>query len=109
MLVVKLDNGVLVSIKEDHFVVKDKKLYNAKTKQFEGVDGDRVYFTTFLCGGTKCITSGNVDEYTNEERIKLKGVKKTYENFRDVNIEHFHSVEVYTDDNSVVLEPIFAD
>jgi hypothetical protein len=109
MLVVKLENGTLLNIEEENIVVKDKKLYNTKTKQFEGVDGDRVYFTTFLSGGTKCITSGNVEGYTNEKRIKLRGALKTYENFRDVNVEHFHSVEVYTDENSVVLEQIFVD
>jgi hypothetical protein len=109
MLVLKLNNGEFLNIEEDYLVVKDNKLYNTKTKRFEGVDGDHVYFTTFLSGGTKCITSGTVDGYTNENRIKLRGAMKTYENVKDVNIEHFRSVEVYTDDNSVVLEQIIAD
>ena len=109
MLEVRLNNGVSLDIEDEHLIIKDKRLYNTKTKSFEGVDGDHVSFTTILSGGTKCITSGTVDGYTNENRIKLKGVLKTYENFKDKKVEHFYSIDSFDDKNSVVLDTVFAE
>lgn len=109
-MIIKTDTGVSIKINDKKFVVKNKKLYNTETKKFEGVDGDYVYFTTFMkLSGAKIITSGSVDGYTNGDKIKLKGVTKTYDSVTNVNIEHFRSIEAYTDENAVKLEPVFAD
>ncbi len=109
-MIIKTDLGVFIDINDKKFIVKDKKLYNTETERFEGVDGDYVYFTTFMkTSGSKVITSGSVDGYTNGNRVKLKGVSKTYDSVIDVNIEHFRSVDVYTDENAIKIEPIFVD
>jgi len=90
---IEINNDFTINVTEDFLTVKDKKLYNKNTKQFEGVDGDIVYFTRnekVLCGGT-------VDGYTCGGKIKIRGRKETFENVTEI---HFERVSVITNSNT---------
>lgn len=77
-MIVELDECKTIKIDDACIIVKNGRLFNTVTKQFEGVDGDRVTFYVNGENGNKCWISGTVDGYTCNRRVKLKGVNKLY-------------------------------
>jgi len=59
-------------------VIKDKRLYNTVTKEYEAIDGDGITFCYLNQIGEKCWASGVVEGYTCDRRIKLRGVGGLY-------------------------------
>jgi hypothetical protein len=53
-------------------------LFNTVTKQYEGVDGDRVTFHITRENGGQSWLSGIVDGYTCNRRVKLRGSDRLY-------------------------------
>ena len=96
-MVIETSNSVKLDIKEDYLVVKDKKLYNTKTKKYEGLDGDIV---SFMNGNM--LTKGTVDGYTCGNKVKLRGVDKPFEEVSDVKVEHLLNV-VNSDEDELSL------
>ena len=76
---IQIDNSTILDIVEDYLIIKNNKLYNNNTKQYEGVEGDRVTFIVTKPSGTKCQTSGIVDGYTCGRRVKIRGVEQPYD------------------------------
>jgi len=75
---IEINNSKVIEVEEKHLIVKNGRLYNSTTKQYEGIEGDRVTFFTITDLGSKCYTSGTVDGYTCDNRVKLRGVEKPY-------------------------------
>lgn len=98
-MVIETSNSVKLDVKEDYLVVKDKKLYNTKTKKYEGLDGDIV---SFLNGNM--LTKGTVDGYTCGNKVKLRGVDKPYEGVSDVKVEHLLNVANSDEDELSLAE-----
>ena len=76
---IEVNNSKILDIVEEHLIIKNNKLYNNVTKQYEGIDGDRVTFYVNTTSGNKCWTSGTIDGYTCGRRVKLRGVEQPYE------------------------------
>lgn len=65
---IQVNGGEIVNVTENNLVVRDEKLFNLDTKQFEGVDGDLVEIRQ-----PGIIRRGSVDGYTNGKAIKFRG------------------------------------
>jgi len=76
---IEINNSKVLDIKEECLIIKNNKLYNNVTKQYEGVDGDIVTFYVATSNGGQCWTRGTVDGYTCGRMVKLRGVEKPYE------------------------------
>lgn len=76
---IEINRSTVLDIKEDCLIIKNNRLFNTTTKQFEGVDGDIVTFYITSKTGGKCWTRGTVDGYTCGRRIKVRGVEQPYE------------------------------
>lgn len=76
---IEINNSKVLDIKEEHLIIKNNKLYNNVTKQYEGVDGDRVTFYVKAASGAKCWTTGTIDGYTCDRIVKIRGVEQPYE------------------------------
>ena len=98
-MLIEINNSTKIDIKEDWLVVKDGKLYNATTKKYEGIDGDII---SFLNGNM--ITKGTVDGYTCNDKIKLRGIDKTYKGVKDIRIEHMSIVTNSEEDELFLAE-----
>ena len=95
-MVVKTSIGKLLDIPEGHLIIKDNRLFNTKTGEFEAVDGDIIEFIT-KTNDIKLWHRGFVDGYTNGNNIRLRGVATTeYSNIIHKDIEHI-SVVTYSD------------
>ncbi len=70
---IEVDNCKVINVVEKCLIVKDKRLYNTVTKQFEGVEGDGVTICYLNAVGEKCWVSGTVEGYTCNRRVKLRG------------------------------------
>ena len=91
-MVVKINGDYEVRIKEEDIVVKDKKLYNLKTKKYEAADGDIVEFITEK-NGVRTWHRGYVDGYTYGDKIPFRGVDRSeYHNITYKKIEHISTV-----------------
>jgi hypothetical protein len=91
-MVIEINGERKFGVSEDFLIVKDKRLYNVKTKKFEGVDGDIVEFVKDE-NGKKMSIRGTVDGYTCGNHIKIRGVSD-YESgqINDIRIEHISTV-----------------
>lgn len=75
---IEVNKNLVLDIKEEHLIIKNNKLYNNVTKQYEAIDGDIVTFYAATSNGGKSWARGYVEGYTCDKRIKLRGVDKTY-------------------------------
>lgn len=90
---IKVNDTYEFEIEEQNLSVKDKKLYNTESKQFEGVEGDIVEFTLEE-DGHKILMRGTVDRYTNSGNIKIMGREQMYKTEPvKMKIEHLSVVE----------------
>lgn len=90
---IKVNDTHEFEIEEQNLFVKDKKLYNSDTKQFEGVEGDIVEFIHNE-DGRKVLLRGTVDKYTNSGVVKIRGREETYKTDpTKMKMEHLSVVE----------------
>lgn len=107
---IEINNSNILDIAEEHLVIKNNRLYNNATKQYEGIEGDRVTFYTRTASGAKCFTSGTVDGYTCGRKVKLLGVSKAYEIAEDCIkiIDHISKITNTECDNKEVWDVILS-
>jgi len=91
-----------ITIDDPDIKVKDGKLYNSKTKLFEGVQGDTVWFLVEK-NGTFVSTRGIVDGYTNDRKVKLMGKKEPYTTYNEhKKIEHLSIVKLVDEEEELL-------
>lgn len=88
-----LVNGEYTFEVPNTLIVKDKKLYNTETKEFEGVEGDIVAIVEEVDGKLKRVIRGSVDGFTFGSRAKLRGLDKVYEHVKAKEIDHVSTVK----------------
>ncbi len=69
-----INNSKTINIPEASLIVKNNRLFNIMTNEYEGLDGDKITFCAMDVNGKKYWVSGKVDGYTCNRRIKLQGV-----------------------------------
>lgn len=77
-MVIEINKNLILNVFEQCLVVKDGKLFNTNTNEYEAIEGDKVKFCFTNYFGVDCWVSGTVDGYTCNRRIKLKGVHDLY-------------------------------
>ena len=89
---IKVNNEYVMEVNEDYLIVKDKKLYNTKTKKFEGVEGDIISFKYKHSADTIRGYRGYVDGYTNGVSVKIRGINNVFTDLVEQTIEHISTV-----------------
>ena len=89
-----INNSKTINVIEQCLVVKNNKLFNTMTNQYEGIDGDSIEFITTDSSGEQCVIRGIVKGYTCNRRIELRGVHAVYAtaNGTGKNITHISSI-----------------
>ena len=77
-MVIEINENLILTVFEKCLIVKDGKLFNTNTNEFEAIEGDKVRFCFVSDFGIDCWICGTVDGYTCNRRIKLKGVRELY-------------------------------
>lgn len=77
-MTIEINENVVLTVFEKCLIVKDGKLFNTNTNEFEAIEGDKVRFCFVNDFGIDCWICGTVDGYTCSRRIKLKGVRELY-------------------------------
>ena len=77
-MLIRLNNGRILNVVDKCHIVKNGKLYNVVTKEYEGVEGDEVSFCVSTTSGGICWVFGTVEGYTCSRRIVMKGSKTPY-------------------------------
>ena len=75
---IEINNSKTLTIVEQNLIVKNHRLYNTVTDEYEALDGDKVQFCIKTETGGRQWISGIVEGYTCNRRIKLKGVNELY-------------------------------
>ena len=87
-MVVLINGEHKVTIAAPYLVIENKRLYNLKTKEFEGLDGDVVTFET-----NKRTFSGTVDGYTRDSFVKVRGIEEPFNISGKKEITHISTAE----------------
>ena len=100
-----INNSKLFRIAEKCLVVKNNKLFNVATNEYEAIDGDSIEFITLDRRGEQCVIKGIVKGYTCNRRVELKGSNCLYAtvNGTGKNITHM-SVITECDEGMCVEE-----
>lgn len=77
-MVIEINENLILTVFEKCLIVKDGKLFNTNTNEFEAIDGDKIRFCITNNFGVDCWIGGTVDGYTCNRRIKLRGVRELY-------------------------------
>lgn len=77
-MVIEINENLILTVFEKCLIVKDGKLFNTNTNEFEAIEGDKVRFCFVNDCGIDCWICGTVDGYTCNRRIQLKGVRELY-------------------------------
>ena len=81
---IKVNNEYIIDIADDEdLTIVNKRLYNKKTKSYEGIDGDIVSFIS-----NNRIYKGTVDGYTHGGKVKFRGVDTIYTDVQDKRVDH---------------------
>ena len=75
---IEINNSKTLTILEQNLIVKNHRLYNTVTNEYEALDGDKIQFCVISANGSKVWIGGTVEGYTCNRRIKLKGVNELY-------------------------------
>ena len=73
-----INNSKTIDIVEECLVVKNNKLFNIMTNEYEGIDGDSIEFVTLDNNGEQSVVKGIVKNYTCNRRIELKDANCLY-------------------------------
>ena len=87
--------------------VKEGKLYNTKTKQYEAVEGDIVSLIGEVDGKKKRLIRGPIDGFTNGSYAKIRGINVEYNNIVEKEIDHISHIKIV--DESEDLERIMSE
>lgn len=89
-----INNSKTIDIVEACLVVKNNKLFNIMTNEYEGIDGDSIEFVTLDNNGEQSVVKGIVKNYTCNRRIELKDVNCLYAtvNGTGKSITHISSI-----------------
>ena len=77
-MTIEINNSKTVNVAEYSLIVRDKKLFNIVTNEFEAIDGDKITFCALDIHNHKFWISGTVEGYTCNRRIKLKNVNELF-------------------------------
>ena len=105
-MIIEVNKEYKIEVKEDYFIVKDKKLYNTRTKEFEGVEGDIVEFSFTAENGKPSGYRGYVDGYTTDKYVKIRGIEKVHTNILSKKIEHISIVTDFTNETVIESETV---
>lgn len=75
---IEINNSKTLTIVEQNLIVKNHRLYNTVTDDYEALDGDKIQFCIKTPTGGRQWIGGIVEGYTCNRRIKLKGVNELY-------------------------------
>jgi hypothetical protein len=96
-MIIKINRETTIDVNESFLIVKDNKLYNTKTKKYEGVEGDIITFYIETSNGGKSWARGYVEGYTCGNNIKLRGIDTPYVAATISLVEHISSVTACED------------
>ena len=75
---IEINHDKTITILEPNLVIRNGKLFNTDTNEYEAINGDKVEFSTTDCKGNHFWISGIVQGYTCNRRIQLKGSAELY-------------------------------
>ena len=78
-------------VKEDYLIVKNERLFNTKTKKFEGIEGDIISFN-YDNGDIKGGYKGYTEGYTNGVTARIRGIDKTFNVVGEIKVEHISRI-----------------
>ena len=78
-------------VNEDYLEVKNERLYNTKTRSYEGIEGDIISFN-YDNDGVKGGYKGYVDGYTNGVTARIRGIDKTFNVVGPISVTHISRV-----------------
>ena len=78
-------------VNEDYLTVKNERLYNTKTKSYEGIEGDIISFN-YNNDGVKGGYKGYVDGYTNGVTARIRGIDKTFNVVGPISVTHISRI-----------------
>jgi hypothetical protein len=103
-MIIRLNNGKTLNIVEKSLIVRNGKLFNVVTKEYEGVDGDDINFCIPTTSGGKCWVFGVVDGYTCNRRIVMRGSKTPYAMMESTNKNITHKSRIVETDGVSITE-----
>ena len=107
-MVIEINGSRKVEVSEPYLVVDEnsKRLYNKKSKETEGIDGDIVSF--IIEGGEHPMRmKGPVDGYTCGKTVKIRGVDKLFENVKEKIIDHVSVITDTANSETIIMEDNF--
>ena len=90
-------------VNEDYLVVKNERLYNTKTKSYEGIEGDIISFN-YNNDGVKGGYKGYVEGYTNGVTARIRGIDKTFNVVGPISVTHISRVSDVEDIDDIEKE-----
>lgn len=99
---IKVNGDKILNVTDKSLTVKDGRLYNTETRNYEGVDGDAVTFNISI-NGNDLVIMGTVHGYTCGGHIIIRP-NEEFHDIKERKIEHISSVELYDDSDDESLE-----
>ena len=97
----------VIDVPEPYLEVKDRRLYNSVTKQYEGLDGDLGSFVLKHDDGKVYEHRGTIDGYTCSGRVKFRGSDTVYTGITNLRLERI-SVIIGQEIESVEYSLVFS-
>ena len=91
MVIVVNGGDYKFQVNEDYLEVKNERLYNTKTRSYEGIEGDIISFN-YDNDGVKGGYKGYVDGYTNGVTARIRGIDKTFNVVGPISVTHISRV-----------------
>ena len=91
MIIVVNGGDYKFRVNEDYLEVKNERLYNTKTRSYEGIEGDIISFN-YDNDGVKGGYKGYVDGYTNGVTARIRGIDKTFNVVGPISVTHISRV-----------------
>lgn len=92
-IIVNNDKRYIFEVPQE-LVIKDNRLYNTKTKSYEGVEGDIVHMTVDYGDGKEVMLSGTVSAFTNDKDVTIRP-NRVIENPKTKKFEHVSTVKEF--------------
>jgi hypothetical protein len=91
MVIVVNGGDYKFQVNEDYLEVKNERLYNTKTRSYEGIEGDIISFN-YDNDGVKGGYKGYVDGYTNGVTARIRGIDKTFNVVGPISVTHISRI-----------------
>ena len=85
-------NNNVIDVPEPYLEVRDRRLYNNVTKQYEGHDGELASFILKHEDGKVYEHRGTIDGYTCSGRVKFRGNDTVYTGITNLSLERISVV-----------------